>query len=222
MLQDLIHFLSKLERNNNKPWFDIYKDDFNLLREEWNKFVDDIISGIHEFDNQIQFISYKECTYRINRDIRFSKDKTPYKTWVGAYISPNGRNTDKPAYFFRVTSAGILRYGVGHWIQDPKILRRVRTNVLEHVAELKNIISEPRFLKQFGGLFDYQSVRVPAGFDKKTPNIDLIKYKSYACIREIDITKYDYTKLKQLILTVLKQGKPLIDYLRKMEELQPD
>jgi uncharacterized protein (TIGR02453 family) len=220
MLQDTILFLQNLSQNNTKAYFDQHKDEYKTLQTEFNGFVEQLLHEIYLFDNQIQMLTAKDCTYRINRDIRFSNNKTPYKTWMGAYISPNGRATSKPAYFFRITAEGKLRVGVGHWIHDTKDLFRVRTNVLEHAQELTTILSSKEIQKHFDGLYDWQTTRAPRGFDKTDPSIHLALYKSYACIKEIDISNSDYTKLKKTLLTIFKSSKPFIDYLRKMDELQ--
>lgn len=135
MLQDYLAFLHQLSLNNNKVWFDSHKDEYLKYQKEYEQFVDEIIVEIHKIDNSVQFLTKRECMFRIYRDARFSKDKTPYKTWISCVFSPNGKKADEPGYFFRLNGVEslVLVVGYGHlnlknWQLYEKTSVKIATN----------------------------------------------------------------------------------------------
>ena len=120
----LTTFLSELALNNNKPWFEEHRPTYEQLRGEWLAFVGQAIDGISQFDPSVGIVSPKDALFRINRDVRFAKDKRPYKTTFSAAICPQGRNSGLPAYYFQINEAGALFIGGGVYMPEPTILAR--------------------------------------------------------------------------------------------------
>ena len=120
----LIAFLAELSENNAKPWFDEHRPTYERLRDEWIAFVGQVIDGISQFDPSVGIVSPKDALFRINRDIRFSKDKRPYKTTFSAAICPQGRTSGQPAYYFQVAETGELMIAGGVYMPEPATLAR--------------------------------------------------------------------------------------------------
>ena len=146
----LITFLSELALNNSKPWFEEHRPTYERLRGEWLAFVGQIIDGISRFDPSVGIVSPKDALFRINRDVRFSKDKSPYKTTFSAAICPQGRSSGWPAYYFQVNEAGALFIGGGVWMPEPTILGQIRLHIAEHPERLFAVLADPAFAATFG------------------------------------------------------------------------
>ena len=93
-----LKFLKELKNNNHKIWFDENRGDYEILKKEMNQLVEKVIAEISRFDKNIIGLESKNCTFRINRDVRFSKDKSPYKTNVGAYMAKGGKKSEFCGY----------------------------------------------------------------------------------------------------------------------------
>ena len=142
---DLITFLSGLALNNSKSWFEEHRPTYEQLRVEWFVFVGQVIDGISRFDPSVGSVSPKDALFRINRDVRFAKDKRPYKTTFSAAICPQGRSSGLPAYYFHIDEAGALFIGGGVWMPEPAILAQIRQHIGEHPERLSAVLADPAF-----------------------------------------------------------------------------
>lgn len=223
MLKEYIQFAKELSNNNNKVWFDENRDRWDKIRKEWPAVIQEIIYEIAKFDSSIQFLQPKECIYRINRDVRFSKNKSPYKDYISSVFSPAGKKDGCIAYYFEITPDGFLRIGGGWYMIEPKRLLAVRNHILENlddVTEFRNIIDEKVFQKTFNGLSDSNILKThPKGFAKDSINIDLLKHNNFTAITT---QKLNFKDDQDFVKTVSKQFKvisPFIQFLRKWENL---
>ena len=157
----LITFLSGLALNNDKPWFEEHRPAYEQLRGEWLAFVGQIIDGISRIDPSVGIVSPKDALFRINRDVRFSKDKSPYKTTFSAAICPQGRSSGLPAYYFQVNEAGALFIGGGVWMPEPTILGQIRRHIAEHPEQLSAVLADPAFAATFGTIEGERLKRPP-------------------------------------------------------------
>ena len=213
MLQDYISFLNQLSHNNTKLWFDAHKDEYVKLQKEYEVFIDEMIVEIHKIDNNIQFLTRREAAFRIYRDARFSKDKTPYKTWISAAFSPNGKKADEPAYFFRLDGQGLLTVGGGLWTPEPDKLMIVRKNISKDSKALNLVINDKKLTKVFGMIQDHQVSRPPRGFAKDDPSIELLKQKSLIFMKTVNFSG-DYKDLKTDLKVYFQTLHPLIEVMR--------
>jgi len=184
MLQkSTIGFLKKLERNNNKKWFDANRASYLEAREDFIAFVEDILHTIAKFDPRVLDNDPRSCLFRLNRDIRFSKEKTPYKTWFGSKIKRGGGNSPYAGYFARVgygINAGIA---VGIFAPEPDQLKNIRIRISERFPEFRKIISAAPLCRQFSDLQGDTLKKVPKGFEAGDPAGEYLKYKYY-CVRK--------------------------------------
>ena len=186
-----ISFLRELIANNHKEWFDANRDYYHEAQNEFNGFVDRLIAGIRAFDPTIGAITAKDCVYRIYRDVRFSKDKTPYKNHFGAYIAQGGRKSPLGGYYFHIepAGAGYLNHSMwagGIYCLDAPTLKAIRTDIYEHPDEYKAIIQNREFTDTFNWFDGNMLTIAPKGFPKDFPDIDFIKRKDYTYYRNID------------------------------------
>ncbi len=181
----LIAFLSDLAANNNKPWFDEHRPTYDRLRGEWIELVGQVIAGIAQFDPSVEIVSPKDALFRINRDMRFSKDKRPYKTNFSAAICPQGRNSGMPVYYFQVDEAGGLMIAGGLYYPERAGLNRIREFIAEHPEKMDAVLTDPAFATTYGATFGGERLkRPPQGYTEDTPGIEHIKLKSFTASTE--------------------------------------
>jgi uncharacterized protein (TIGR02453 family) len=211
----LIAFLAQLSENNAKSWFDEHRSDYERLRGAWIAFVGQVIDGISQFDPSVGIVSPKDALFRINRDIRFSKDKRPYKTTFSAAICSQGRNSGLPVYYFHVTEAGELLIAGGVYMPDPATLARIRKHIAEHPERLSAVLADPAFTATFGTIGGERLKRPPQGYDETTPHIEFIKLKSFTA----DVEPHDWLARSDTQAEEIAAGCramfPLIRWLRE-------
>lgn len=173
-----LEFLSRLGKNNNREWFQAHKDAYDSALENVKQFITGLIAELSLFDPHINTeIQASRCLFRIYRDTRFSKDKTPYKTWFAAGISIDGRKLDGPEYYLHI-EPGKSFLAAGYWRPDKDHLNAIRQEIDYSYQELVDA------LEAGGWTVDDLSAedklkRAPAGYAEDHPYIDVLKLKSY-------------------------------------------
>lgn len=181
---DLFNFLDELKKNNNKEWFDTNRNRYKDLRQHFMNFVTLLIHELTQMDPSLNGLESSQTVFRINRDIRFSKDKSPYKTNMGAYIAPGGKKSFRPGYYLHVEPGSSMIAG-GMYMPPSKELKMIRKEILENTEEFKRIINDKDFKKTYGELYGEKLKTAPQGFPKDHPDIDLMRYKSYTVFKEV-------------------------------------
>ena len=180
-----LQFLVALKKNNSKEWFDKNRALYERAKLNVQEFVGDFITELQKYDSALSGLEAKKCLFRINRDVRFAKDKSPYKTNFGAYISPGGKKANLPGYYIHIdANAAFLAGGV--WMPEPLVLNAIRQEIDYNFDEFKKLLSAPAFKKHFGSLSEEDKlVNVPKGFDKLNPAADYLKLKSFIMYSEL-------------------------------------
>jgi uncharacterized protein (TIGR02453 family) len=216
IIKETISFLKGLEDNNNRDWLQANKKEFEAAKANFAEFVGELIVGISNFDPEVSGLAPDACIFRIYRDIRFSKDKSPYKTHFGAYISPGGRKINAPGYYIHIQPGGQSFLAAGKHMPEPKELLAIRQAVAGKTGEFLKIVENKKFLELFGELHGEKLKTAPKGFEKDHPAVEYLKFKSFtvATPQEKDkaVLSADFTAS---VLKILKETKPLIDFLRK-------
>lgn len=178
---EILDFLRNLRENNNREWFTEHKAEYQRLKEEYEESVERLIARIALWDEEVKGLKAKDCTYRIYRDVRFSADKSPYKTYFGAYVCGfRGRKSGRCGYYLHIEPDSCL-FGGGCYCPEPALLKRLRQDVYENIEEFTSIIREPEFAEEFPELDATGKLKkVPAPFPTDFPEADLLKYKNYA------------------------------------------
>lgn len=177
-------FLTLLSKNNNRFWFHENRSMYNSARAEFEIFVNIMINEIQKFDPGIQSLRAKDCIFRIFRDVRFSKDKSPYKTNFGVFFVSGGKKSGKAGYYVHV-EPGNSFLGGGIYMPESNILRLVRNEIFNNIEEFKSIINEKSFQFHFKEIRGEKLISAPRGFPKEFPDIELLKFKSYTIIKPL-------------------------------------
>ena len=215
-LRALVEFLTGLEQNNNRPWFIWNKPAYDVLRDEFEALVTDVIARVAKFDKKLGPVDARKAMFRIYRDTRFSKDKTPYKTHFSAAIRERAKKGLEPGYYFHIDRNGVLLAGGGVYNPDPAILGRIRRYIAKNPGALTRVLREPRFKKTYGGLAKEDALaRPPKGFSADTPHIEAIKLKHYFGLIEVDLVKRPPKDLAGAIAGYFRDLVPLMEWLRR-------
>ena len=183
--KDLLQFLSDLKKNNNTEWFHANKPRYQQVRKEFEQFIAHIIADIALFDSSVKNLEPKHCIFRINRDIRFSNDKSPYKTNFGGFIVPGGKNAGYAGYYIHIEPGNCFLAG-GIYMPPPEQLKAVRTEIYENTEEFKKILNSKEFTKHFKEISDEGKLKTaPKGFPKDFEDVDLLKHKHYTVLKTI-------------------------------------
>lgn len=177
-MKNVMAFLSELDRNNHKEWMEENRKWYLDAKSEFHLLVDELIMGIATFDSSISGLSSKECTFRINRDIRFSKDKRPYKNNFGAAIQEGGKKSVNPTYYIHLQPGESMIAG-GCYMPAPPELAKIRQEIDYNAAELREIVKKKDFQKTFGKIQGEALKTAPKGYPKDHPNIELLRLKSF-------------------------------------------
>ena len=207
-------FLEDIKRNNDRIWFADNRQRYDEARENFREFVQELIDNITQFEPILKGLEAKSCIFRINRDIRFTKDKTIYKTHFGAFIVRGGRkNGDRFAGYYLHLEPGASFIAGGAYIPPREWLAAIRQRIDNEGDMLEEIIGSSEFAGYFGGLGGERLTRPPRGYTKDNPHIELIKMKSFlAEISFSDREVLDSGFLKR-ITAVYRAIRPLNDFL---------
>jgi len=179
--KDTLNFLAELAVNNNREWFLENKARFDTVWQGMKELVQQLILGLSEFDTHIhRDIDASRCLFRIYRDTRFSKDKTPYKLWLGAGISVNGRKLHGPEYYLHIQPGGKSFIAVGYWRPEKDHLAAIRQEIDYNGQELNQILEELEGApKPIALNRNEKLIRPPIGYMADHPDIELLKLKSF-------------------------------------------
>lgn len=217
-----LQFLSKLKKNNSREWFNQHRDDYDAAKENFIELVNHILANSSQFDEELSLLTYKDCIFRINRDVRFSKNKDPYKNNMAAYFVKGGKKSWLAGYYFHFEPGGKSFIGGGLYGGEPDQIKKVRQEIDYNWEDFKAILNNKKFKKTFGDLSRQEGmslVREPKGYDKDNPAIDYIKLKNF--IVSVPVTDEELTE-KQLVKKIINcfaTMQPLLQFLnRAMEE----
>lgn len=181
-MKSVLSFLKKLNKNNNRDWFKANKDQYDSARGEFIATVDKFIRGTSRFDPDMAGTNAEDCVFRIYRDIRFSKDKTPYKTAFGASMQPGGRGGGIPGYYLHVSPGEIFLAG-GAYNPPPAELKKIREAIAGDLKGFKKIVEAKKFKDTFGELSGEQLKTAPKGYPKDHEAIEYLRYKGFVAYK---------------------------------------
>lgn len=219
MLQKVtINFLKLLKTHNNKLWFDKNHNQYEKVRTDFATFIQQVIDKHAKKDTSLRELTAKNCIFRINRDVRFTKDKTPYKPNFGASINAKGKNAwDSAGYYFHL-EPGASFVGGGLYMPTNDVLQKTRQEIDYNLSGFKKIISDKKFKSVYGNLNmsgEHSLFRVPKGYTKDNPAADYLKLKSYIATLHLgddDLIKPDLIKI---VTTAFEALQPLIYFLNE-------
>lgn len=219
-IRDLKQFLAELSDNNNRAWFVMNKPRYDILREEFLALVTGLIADIAKFDAEVADCNPKKALFRINRDMRFSHDKSPYKTTFSASIVPNGRKKPSdgggPAYYFQMNAEGMLLFAVGEYMPPSDRLRAIRNHVVSDHSGFAKLLKNKKLAEVFSGLQEEGKLtRPPKGFDADMPHIEYLKLKNFIVWKEAKLKPMASDDLRKNLAAGFKAAYPLVAWLRQ-------
>ena len=183
-LEKTLAFLNQLKDNNNRPWFQEHKANYSEAKNQFDGFVNRLIPLVKGIDAGLDLSDAKACTFRIYRDVRFAKDKSPYKINFGAFIARGGRKSPFAGYYLHCEPGGSFVGGGAH-MPASRFLRAIRTRIYENTDEFKAIIEASEFKKYFKEIYGEKLKTTPRGFPKDFAEIDLLRHKHYSLAHTI-------------------------------------
>lgn len=215
-MEKTIAFLKRLKMNNNKEWFDSNKNQYLEAKDEFEKLVDNLIQGTNKFDKKISSdLKAKNCTFRIYKDVRFSKDKSPYKTNFGASINPGGKKALFVGYYLHVEQGNSFLAG-GVYMPEPPVLQAIRQEIDYNVEPLLKVFKSASFKKYFKGFDEDDKLKTaPKGFEKDHPHIEILKNKHFVVSCKLSDKEMLDKNFERQVLSGFKAMQPLLEYLRE-------
>lgn len=184
-MQSTFKFLKALASHNEKPWFDANKKTYDACKKEFTAVIDKVIRHASKFDGDLQGLEASKTLFRINRDVRFSKDKSPYKTNFGASINPGGKKSNIPGYYVHMEPGKSFLAG-GCWGPEPNVLAAIRQEIDYNWEDFTKIINHKDFKTYFKKLSEEDKLKnPPKGYDAENPMIDILKNRHFVVVQPI-------------------------------------
>ena len=215
--KEALQFLEDLIANNNTDWMHANKKRYEAYKKDYHNFIASILAEMKPLDKSLEPLEVKNCTFRINRDIRFSKDKSPYKTNMGVWMSQNKNRKNAPGYYIHYEKGNCFIAG-GVWCPEPTELKLIRKEIEFFHDDLETIVGAKSFKPEFNDLDRSENnvlKKAPKDFDPNHPAIEFLKLKSFTAshkINDSDFTKKEFSKTIAQKLIALK---PLNDFLTR-------
>ena len=183
-IPEILDFLKRLAANNNRPWFQEHKTEYQHVQQNFEELLSAVIARIAVFDDSVSHVQPTDCTYRIYRDIRFSSDKSPYKTHIGGYINAKGKKSNHCGYYIHLEPDNCMLAG-GSWCMPSDMLKAVRQSVYDNIDEFRAIVEDPAFKAYFPIIGEEHLKTMPKGFPKDFPYPQYIQCKDYIFLDRI-------------------------------------
>lgn len=220
MLTPVITFLEALKEHNNHEWFQSHKIQYEDAKSCFLSFVDALLPELAKTDKSLRFVEARDCIFRIYRDVRFARDKSPYKINMGAWMTASGRRSSGPGYYLHVQPDESFLSG-GVYMPDPEQLKKIRKEIFYNTTEFKAILKNRGFSKYFDGLSDMDKQKLaPRDFPNDFPDIDLLKHKHYILHHPLNRELLSTPELPEYILTVFRKMLPFNEFLKKALQVE--
>ena len=209
---EVIDFLNRLSQNNNREWFADHKSEYKALEKRLKEFAAKLINGIAAFDPSVAGLTVADCTYRIYRDIRFSHDKSPYKTWSGIFIAPHGKKAGYAGYYIHFEGAGCFLFAGSH-CPEPIVLKSIREEILDNGDAMLAAIEATN---GFTLVRDNTLKRTPKDFPTGHKHDELLRLQDFGIEKPIDISQFDSDDaLLAAVLNDFQSTYTLVDILNR-------
>jgi uncharacterized protein (TIGR02453 family) len=210
-LRPVLKFVTALKRNNNREWFQAHRADFEVARAHFEDYVAALIAELSRTE-PLAGLSPKDCIFRLNRDLRFTKDKTPYKPYMSAYIAPGGRKSRRMGYYVHLEPGNAMLAGGLHE-PEPQQLAAWRATIARDPRPFRKIAGSEVFRKTFGEVRGERLKTVPRGYPRDHPEAELLRLKSVTVVHEVSEAQVLSPGFLRETLATFKAMKPFLRYL---------
>ena len=212
-MRQVLRFLHSLSLHNDKAWFDTHKTDYLKAKDTIEILAVKLIEGIRSFDDTIGPLTAADCTYRIYRDVRFSKDKSPYKTHMGVFITRGGKKSGYSGYYFHIDGTGDHLLAIGDYLTEPRVLKTLREDIEMGGGDFRQILAglAPGLVLDTEGALK----KVPKGFPADSPDAEFFKLKNFCLLKSLDQDFILSPNLVDSVLDIFRTGKPFLDFINR-------
>jgi uncharacterized protein (TIGR02453 family) len=215
-LEFILKFLKDIARHNDRVWFERNKSRYLEAKAGFEDVVGAVLKELVKFDAGLGGLDARKLPFRIYRDVRFSKDKRPYKTNMGAGFSPNGKLVQEPGYYLHIQPGNKSFVAGGIYMPDAANLTSIRQEIDYNPDGLKKILSAKAFKKFFDGFDEFDKLKTaPKGYPKDHPDIEWLKLKSLIVSMPLTDKQVTDKKFVTTVATACKNIKPLNNYIRE-------
>ena len=223
----IIQFLKDVAANNNRPWFQEHRSEYDAVRQDFEDGITMAIARIAEFDSSIAHVTVKDTVYRFYRDTRFSPDKSPYKRHLGAYINAHGKKALRGGYYIHIEPDNCLLACGNYWLPT-NVLTACRNEIMSNIDRWLAIVESSEFVNLFGkpggGEWNSESAApkgfglsllatAPKGFPRDYDHLDYLRLKDYCCWKKVPDTFFEGERWLDEMAFVFKVAKPMMDYV---------
>lgn len=220
--KEAVQFLNDLIANNATDWMHANKKRYENYKKDYHNYIAGILAEMKPLDKSLVPLEVKNCTFRINRDIRFSKDKSPYKTNMGVWLTQNKFRKNSPGYYIHFEKGNSFIAG-GVWCPEPEELKRIRKEIAFFHEDLEAIVDNKMFKKEFGAITRDENntlKKAPKDFEANHPAIEFLKLKSYTASQKIEDNDFLDPNFSKIVAQKLIVLKPLNDFLNRALETE--
>lgn len=211
----ILKFLSALAKHNDRVWFEKNKDQYLQAKENFEIFISDFLTELIKFNPALAGLNPKKLPFRIYRDVRFSKDKRPYKTNMGAGISPGGKMMQEPGYYIHIEPGKSFIAG-GMYMPEPGNLSKIRQEIDYNGDALEKVLKSKTFCKWYDGFDDFDKLKtMPKGYPKDHPRLNWLQHRSFIVSHNFTDKEVKDKKFMKQAIDACKAMKPLNDFLRQ-------
>jgi uncharacterized protein (TIGR02453 family) len=220
--KEALLFLEDLIANNTTDWMHANKKRYENYKKDYHQYISSLLSEIKPLDKSLEPLEVKNCTFRINRDIRFSKDKSPYKTNMGVWFTQNKFRKNSAGYYIHFEKGNSFIAG-GVWCPEPAELKKIRKEIAFFYDDLEALLSDKKFKKEFGTLTRDETntlKKAPKDFESNHPAIDYLKLKSFTASEKLEDALFSDPNFNKIVVQKLIALKPLNDFLNRALETE--
>ncbi|MBP9792912.1 MAG: DUF2461 domain-containing protein [Flavobacterium sp.] len=222
LTKEAIQFIEDLSKNNNTEWMHAHKKRYESYKKDYHHFIATILDAMKPLDASLDPLEVKNCTFRINRDIRFSKDKSPYKTNIGVWLTTNKLRKNSPGYYIHFEKGNSFIAG-GVWCPEKDDLKKIRKEIAFFYEDLEEIVSDKQFKLAFGNITveEGQVLKTaPKGYDPDHPAIEFLKLKSFTVSQKIEDSLFTEAAFAKKIVEKLILIQPFNNFLTRALETE--
>lgn len=213
-----LNFLRNLKNNNQREWLEANRKAYEEAKADFNTFVDFLIKELSKIDANYATLQAKDCVFRINRDVRFSADKSPYKSNFGAAFSIGGKKSKHASFYVHIDPTQSFAGG-GIWQPESNELAKIRQEIDYNAAEFKAILEARKFKDIFGGLSNENTLKKPPkGYDENNPMVEWLKLKSFVAAKNLKESEILSNEFEKEVAKIFRAMAPLIAFLNKAVE----
>lgn len=212
-ISQLLQFLNDLQVNNSKEWMDAHRPAYLLAKTSFSTLIEALLLSLQQTEPELSGLTAKDCIFRINRDIRFSKNKAPYKNNFGASIAEGGKKSLNAGFYIHIQPNNESFIGGGLYMPPGEHLKKIRQEIDYNPAALQEIVLGKEFKQFFGNIQGEKLMRAPQGYSPEHPNIEFLKLKSYVVLHKLSDAALYAPNLEENLIYKCQVMKPFIDFL---------